>query len=99
MQTEYFACDSSPYFVWQQQQKMFSEFCEVIVKTIKGKCLLRTTYKVEMCEYSQSRNYFRRILLFLSFDFLLRKKRFTEKQKKKSSPTQPPLLSVILHNQ
>ena len=51
-----------------------------------------------MCEYSQSRNYFRRILLFLSFDFLLRKKRFTVKQKKQSSPTQPPL-SVILHNQ
>lgn len=54
-----------------------------------------------MCEYSQSRNYFRRIFLFLSFDFLLRKKLGLQKskKKKKSSSTQPPLLSVILHNQ
>lgn len=95
MQTEYFACDSSPYFVWQQQIKMFSEFCEVIVKTIKGKCLLRTTYKVEMCEYSQSRNYFKN--LFLSFDFYL-EKRFTEKQKVSTQPLLYFLSSYIINS-
>ena len=57
MQTEYFPCDSSPFFLClATTKKMFSEFCEVMVKTIKGakkrkkkkktikgRCLLRTT--------------------------------------------------------